>query len=83
MNPSSKNIKHKGVFVKTSLHSKDLDQDTNSLRIGNVPPLFEHRPDLISKVFYNKASMFWKIMAINNISDPFEGFNPGESIYLP
>jgi hypothetical protein len=83
MNISTREYKHRGHTVKSSIHSIDIVQDISNSRIGKVPASFQHRPDLISKVFYNRADMFWKILVLNNIADPFEKLNSNDNIYLP
>jgi hypothetical protein len=50
---------------------------------GYVPAGFEHRPDLIANVFYGSPKNWWLLCVINNIVDPFEGFNVGERIAIP
>jgi len=44
---------------------------------------YEHRPDLISDVFYNTPEYWWLILLYNNIDDPFEGLNVGDQIKVP
>ena len=48
-----------------------------------IPAGFEHRPDLISNVFYGSPSNWWLLMLVNGISDPFEGFNVRDRILIP
>ena len=51
--------------------------------VGTVPVGFEHRPDLISNVFYGTPENWWLLMMANNVVDPFEGFNVGDTIIIP
>lgn len=51
--------------------------------IATVPVGYEHRPDLISNVFFDTPALWYLIMQVNNISDPFEGFNVGDEILIP
>ena len=44
---------------------------------------YEHRPDLISDIFYNTPEYWWLILLYNNIDDPFEGLNVGDQIKIP
>ena len=54
-----------------------------SFKIGWVPPGYEHRPDLISSVYYGTTTFWWMILLFNNITDPFEGLNIGDRILVP
>ena len=83
MNIERKIILHKGHRVSTSILGDQINETNEGYRTGIVPPNFEHRPDLIAKVFYNKPEMFWRLMIINGVSDPFEGFNSNDIIFLP
>lgn len=51
--------------------------------VAFVPPGYEHRPDLISNVFYGTPRNWWLLMLVNGISDPFEDFNVGQRILIP
>ena len=51
--------------------------------VGFIPAGVEHRPDLISNIFYNTPSYWWLLMLVNNVADPFEDFNVGDRILLP
>ena len=51
--------------------------------IGFIPAGYEHRPDLISSVYYGTAIHWWMILLFNNITDPFEGLNVGDRILIP
>ncbi len=44
---------------------------------------YEHRPDLISDIFYGTPEYWWLILLYNNIDDPFEGLNMGDQIKVP
>ena len=76
-------IYHKGHRVATSIFGSEIQETNENYRMGFVPPKFVHRPDLIAKVFYNNPGMFWKLMIVNRVPDPFEGFNSRDIIYLP
>lgn len=41
------------------------------------------RPDLISYKFYRTTELYWVILWINGISDPFEGIFPGMLLRVP
>tara|TARA_R110000824_G_scaffold82361_2_gene206399 strand:- start:2688 stop:2984 length:297 start_codon:yes stop_codon:yes gene_type:complete len=81
-------IEHKGVLVSTSLGTEmDNIIETMTLdyeyRLGNVPLMFENRPDNISNIFYGTSKHWWFLMQFNGYNDPFEFFNAGEEIRIP
>jgi hypothetical protein len=82
-------IKHKGASVRTIINSPNFDNLIQNLDteyeydIGFVPNGYEHRPDLISNVFYGSPKNWWLLMLVNNISDPFEGFYVNQRILIP
>jgi hypothetical protein len=51
--------------------------------VGYIPAGYEHRPDLISNLFYGSPKNWWLLMLVNSVEDPFEGFNVGDSILIP
>jgi len=80
-------LKHRNKFVTTSLGS-DFDSYLNSMeftksRKGKVPAMVQHRPDLISNIFYDTPGYWWYVMQYNGITDPFEQLNPGDDIDIP
>jgi len=52
-------------------------------KIGRVPIGYEHRPDLISNIFYGTPSLWWLILVVNKIEDPWEGLDVGDQIKIP
>ena len=52
-------------------------------KIGYVPLGFEARPDLISDVFFDTPELWWLLLRVNNIKDPFEDLTPGTRIRIP
>ena len=80
---------HRNVLVTSTVGSKKQDYRTINLNdiydydVGTVPPGYEHRPDLISSVFYGTPSFWFLLMEVNNIPDPYEGFNVGDEILIP
>lgn len=81
-------IKHKGVIVSTSVGTEmdDLIEtilDDHTFKIGNVPLMFENRPDNISNLFYDSPSRWWFLMQFNGFNDPFEYLNSGDEIKIP
>lgn len=80
-------VEHKGKFVTTSLHtgiSEYLKNIENvDMDVGYIPAGYQHRPDLISNLFYDTVTKDWLIMMFNNIKDPFQELNVGDRILLP
>ncbi len=80
-------LNHKDKFVTTSVGSSYDDflrrNVLNASKKGRVPAFVEHRPDLISNIFYDTPGYWWYIMAYNGITDPFEQLNPGDDIFIP
>ena len=79
---------HKDKQIVTSLNSFDLEKfienfNTYDYEIGTVPAGYEHRADLISNVFYNTPTLDWLICWVNNIEDPFQQLNVGDTIKIP
>ena len=80
-------VQHKGKKITTSVGSTSYEgtfagQSSNMLN-GRVPKGYEHRPDLISNVFYYTPAYWWLLLLYNNIDDPFEGLNVGDQIKVP
>jgi len=82
-------INHRDAKVTTILNSPAYDQLIQNIEtvydydIGYVPDGYQHRPDLISNVFYGSPKNWWLLMLANNISDPFEGFYLNQQIKIP
>lgn len=81
--------KHKGKGITTSTGNNSFDKYTVNIsnvtptQDGFIPAGYEHRPDLIANLFYNNATEWWRVMLLNNVPDPFEGFNINDRIILP
>ena len=81
--------RHRNTKVTSILHATEHDFVSKNLdtayeyRVGYVPAGFEHRPDLISNVFYGTPDKWLLLMQVNNIEDPFEGFNLNDRIFIP
>ena len=80
-------FKHRDKVISSSLNT-DLPNfikslDSKEIEIGYVPAGYEHRPDLISFLFYDTVTYDWMIMMYNNIKDPFQELNVGDRILLP
>lgn len=82
-------VLHKGKVTRTSVGELGADKTITVLdtayefEVAYVPAGYEHRPDLISNVFYDTPANFWLLMLVNNISDPYEGFNVNDRILIP
>ena len=82
-------VTHRNAEVTTILNTKKFDNIIENLdtaydyEVGYVPAGFEHRPDLISNVFYGSPDKWWLLMLVNNVSDPFEGFKVQDRILIP
>jgi len=82
-------VKHREVVSNTIVNSQKFESllsnldDAYDYDIGYVPAGYEHRPDLISNVFYGSPKNWWLLMLVNGISDPFEGFNENDAILIP
>jgi len=82
-------VEHRDAVTTTIFNSKPFDTiiknlpDAYDYEVGFVPAGFEHRPDLISNVFYGTPDKFWLLMLVNNVADPAEGFNVNDRILIP
>lgn len=81
---------HKNKRLRTATGSPGFDMSNEDMRkeypsfdIAYVITGFEHRPDLISNIFYKTPEYWWLILLYNNIDDPFEGLNVGDQIKIP
>lgn len=82
-------VYHRNVKVNTIVNAPSFDSIVTDIEgafdydVGYVPLGYEHRPDLISNVFYGSPKNWWLLMLVNNIVDPFEGFSVNERILIP
>ena len=82
-------VRHRGVITTTILNTYKFDSILSDLdsayeyEVGYVPVGYEHRPDLISNVFYGSPKNWWLLMLVNSISDPNEGFKVNDKILIP
>ena len=79
---------HKGKPVTTSIGSAKWDTYYLSLMnqnydLGSVPPEVAHRPDLISNIWTGTPHLWWQVLCINGLFDPFESLNAGDPILVP
>ena len=88
-NIGSVQILYKGVITKSPIGSLSYDSFISNIEnmfdydVCKIPPGAEHRPDIISNIFYGSPSYWWLLMQANNVFDPFEGFNVGDRILIP
>ena len=84
-----KRVKHRNVTTTTILNTPGFDSILGDLgsayryEVGYVPAGYEHRPDLISNVFYGSPRNWWLLMLVNGITDPGEGFKTSQRILIP
>tara|TARA_R100000008_G_scaffold68544_1_gene45743 strand:- start:309 stop:641 length:333 start_codon:yes stop_codon:yes gene_type:complete len=81
-------IHHKGKRINTVLHSESyesyIDELQNSPSMAYTIELgYEHRPDAIANRFLGSPDLFWVILAMNNIENPFEKLTVGSKIQIP
>lgn len=85
----SKTVTHRNAKVKTIFNTKSYDSLLKNLEtaydyeVGFIPAGYEHRPDLISNIFYGTPAYWWLLMLVNSISDPNEGFKVSDRILIP
>jgi hypothetical protein len=80
-------VSHKGknIFIADGNALADYLKTLESVEVdtGFIPAGYEHRPDLISDLFYGTVTKDWLIMMFNNIKDPFQELNVGDKLLLP
>tara|TARA_Y100000034_G_C6841283_1_gene380675 strand:+ start:514 stop:819 length:306 start_codon:yes stop_codon:yes gene_type:complete len=82
------NYSHRGKTVTSTVGSESFDRyiatvGRSEYDLGRIPAGYDSRPDLISHLFFGKTDLWWRIMVINGIPDPFEGLAVGNQILLP
>ncbi len=86
---ASNTVRHRGVLTKTIVNTPVYDSIISNLDssyaydVGYIPAGYEHRPDLISNLFYGSPSNWWLLMLVNSINDPNEGFKQNDRILIP
>lgn len=78
---------HRGKKITSVLNSDDFEKfmtDTFALSFitVQVPPGYEHRADLLANLFYDTPTLDWLICWANNVNDPFEQLNVGDTIKI-
>ena len=82
-------VYHKNKLTSVAAGTRGFDISSEDLEtrfkyeIAYVIAGYEHRPDLISNVFYHTPEYWWLILWYNNIDDPFEGLNIGDQNKIP
>jgi len=82
-------VSHRNVKVTTSVGNANFDNTVKNLErlfdydVGYIPNGWEHRPDLISNLFYGTPANWWLLMLVNGVTDPFEQLNVGDRILIP
>lgn len=80
-------VEHKGKIIATSLNSAYDDYIKNydklEYDVKYIPAGYEHRPDLISNIFFKSSTKDWYLMHLNNIKDPFQDLNVNDRILIP
>lgn len=78
------NYKGKNIYIADSIALANyLNSLQASVQVVAIPAGYEHRPDLISDLFYGTVTKDWMIVMFNNIKDPFQQLNVGDKILLP
>ena len=86
---ASNTVRHRGVLTKTIVNTQQFDSLLTNLDtayeydVGYIPAGYEHRPDLISNLFYGSPKNWWLLMLVNNVVDPNEGFKQHDRILIP
>ena len=80
-------VKHKSKSIATSLNTQ-FDSYMSIIQKGKfevayIQAGYEHRPDLLSELFYSTVTYDWLIVMANNIKDPFQELNAGDRILIP
>jgi len=82
-------VRHKNAVVTTIVGDPSFDnfllnyENNFSFKEGFVPAGYEHRADLIANLFLNDSNLWWLVLLVNNLNDPFEGLNIGDKIIIP
>lgn len=79
---------HKNKRIATSLGAGGFESYVDNLKNSTfdkriIPAGYEHRADLLSNLFYSTPTLDWMILYFNNIKDPFNELNVGDTILIP
>jgi hypothetical protein len=90
MDFGGRKVAHKNKLIGTTMSSKEMtnlisriQREEIKFEIVRIPAGYEHRPDLISNLFYETPNLYWLILLFNNIQDPLEGLNLNDIIKIP
>lgn len=88
LNVGAQTFNHKDKKVVSSINSPQFQIFIDNFKnyefdVGIIPIGYEHRADLISNLFYNTPTLDWLICLINEVSDPFQQLNVGDTIKIP
>ena len=77
-------LTHKGKTILTTVGHSAGDSLFGGSNLGEsyIPAGYQHRPDLISNLFFGDPSHWWIILGKNGLTDPFESLNVGDRINL-
>lgn len=81
-------IKHKNKISATTVGNMSYEnkvfraKSNRGLKYLQLPPIFEHRPDLLASLVYNDIDRWAFFLEINSIFDPFDGMNAGDYILV-
>ena len=78
---------HRGKTINP-ISRNDIFSEVNSMLSSEmmevtIPPGYAHRPDLISNEVFKTVTKDWLLLMVNNIKDPFQELNAGDSIIIP
>lgn len=84
-------ISHKGKLITTSVGSGVYERSYSGLqanshrynKVGKIPVGYNSRPDLITNLFFNTPTSWWRLCERNNYFDIFEQINVGDRILIP
>ena len=80
-------LTHKGKTVLTTCGSyawiRARAAGTVGMGEGFIPAGYDHRPDLISHLFFNGIENWTYLMLYNGLSDPFEELKLNDRIVIP
>lgn len=75
-----RNRKTKTLVGNSNYENYIINHISNIKFSGVVDSQHEHRPDLLSDVLLGDPDLWWLILDINAVFDPFDGLNSGDAI---
>ena len=64
------------VGIRTKVKTNTALFDTYRVKAGETPEIIAHK-------LYGDSELHWIVMMVNNITDPFEGFQVNQRILIP